>query len=89
MFENIFITLRLKMQEISYFRRLYCANSLRGGGGGGGRGGGGHMLGSVPVKTSLSSNSRGWNVCYVCKDVKQQQKQHLFAPFYVNFYINN
>ena len=35
MFENIFITLRLKMQEISYFRRLYCANSLRGGGGGG------------------------------------------------------
>ena len=39
MFENIFITLRLKMQEISYFRRLYCANSLRGGGRGEGEGG--------------------------------------------------
>ena len=36
----------------------YTANSSRGGGGGGCHG----MLGYVPVKTSLFSNSRGWNV---------------------------
>ena len=58
MFENILIPLSLQMQEISYLRRLYSQLFA----GEGGRGGHG-MLWYVPMKTSLFSNSRRWNVC--------------------------
>ena len=34
MFENILIALSLKLQEISYFRRLYFYHKFAGGGGG-------------------------------------------------------